>query len=254
MIELGQFVRDGGEDGGARPFADNEFLTMLLAMAAHDLRQPLQILMGTQHRLEQIVTGQTERECVRRGGVAIARLLDQFDRLADMLRLHQRISSLELGEVPVGPIFSQLLDEHADAACQKGIALRACGTTKIVQSEATLLTAALRNLLRNALQYTPAGGRVVLGCRLRGRFVSIEVIDTGTGIPLDRFSTIFQAFNRLDSTRSDGLGIGLFIVRRIAGLLGHRIGVHSRVGCGSRFAVQAPTPLAGTSAHVTVGC
>jgi signal transduction histidine kinase len=244
MIRIEQPTRDRGGEGGPQASAEDEFLTVLLAMAAHDLRQPLQVLMGTQSRLEQIVTGMAEREFLRRGGMAIEQLLDQFDRLADMLRLHQRVSSLELGEVAVAPIFTQLVHEHADAARQKGIELRVCRTGKTVHSEATLLTVALRNLVRNALKYTPGGGRVLLGCRSRGPDVSIEIIDTGGGIPADQFSRIFEAFHRLGSTRSDGLGIGLFVVRRIVDLLGHGISVDSRVGCGSRFAVHARTPLA----------
>jgi two-component system, OmpR family, phosphate regulon sensor histidine kinase PhoR len=138
-------------------------------------------------------------------------------------------------------MFTKLICENADAALAKGIELRVCRTTKVVQSDATLLTAVLRNLVRNALKYTPAGGRILLGCRCRGPETCIEVIDTGVGIPADQFSTIFRAFHRLDSARADGLGIGLFVVRRIVDLLGHAIEVRSRIGRGSRFAVRART-------------
>jgi signal transduction histidine kinase len=110
-----------------------------------------------------------------------------------------------------------------------------------VQSDAALLTVVLRNLVRNALKYTPAGGRVLLGCRSSGSEVAIEVIDTGSGIPADQFSTIFQAFHRLDSRQSDGLGIGLFVVRRIVDLLGHGIEVSSKLGQGSCFSMRART-------------
>jgi signal transduction histidine kinase len=241
MIMIEQPVPDGGGESEPSAAAEDEFLTVLLAMAAHDLRQPLQILVGTHRWLDRMVTGEKEREYLRRGDVAVEQLLDQFNRLADMLRLHLRVSSIEPVEVALAPIFAQLVRDHADAARQKGVDLRTCRTSKVVQSDAALLTVVLRNLVRNAVKYTPAGGRVLLGCRARGPEISIEVLDTGTGIPSDQFSRIFQAFDRLDSTRADGLGIGLFVVRRIVDLLGHRIDVHSEIGQGSCFAVRVRT-------------
>jgi Histidine kinase-, DNA gyrase B-, and HSP90-like ATPase len=70
----------------------------------------------------------------------------------------------------------------------------------------------LGNLIRNAVKYTDPAGRVLVGCRRRGAFMKIEVHDTGIGIPPDKLSN--EAFHRLDSTRADGLGLGLFVVRR----------------------------------------
>ena len=67
--------------------------------------------------------------------------------------------------------------------------------------------------------------------------VRVDVYDTGVGIAPEHLPQIFEAFQRLDSTRADGLGIGLFVVRRAVQLLGHRVEVHSQVGRGSRFSV-----------------
>ena len=71
----------------------------------------------------------------------------------------------------------------------------------------------------------------------------IDIYDTGIGMSADELPQIFEAFQRLDSSRSDGLGLGLFIVRRAVELLGHRIEVSSTVGRGSRFSVLAKTQL-----------
>jgi signal transduction histidine kinase len=70
------------------------------------------------------------------------------------------------------------------------------------------------------------GARV--GCCRRGALMKIEVYDTGMAIPSEKLSTVFEAFHRLDSTRADGLGLGLFVVRRAVDLLGHNIEVRSR--------------------------
>jgi len=69
--------------------------------------------------------------------------------------------------------------------------------------------------------------------------VRIDVYDTGVGISPEHLPRIFEAFERVDSTRPDGLGIGMFVVRRAVQLLGHRIEVSSAMGRGSRFSVFA---------------
>jgi signal transduction histidine kinase len=69
--------------------------------------------------------------------------------------------------------------------------------------------------------------------------IGIDVYDTGIGIPWDQIPRMFEAFTRLDPTRQDGLGIGLFIVRQAVRILGHRIDVASTPGRGSRFSIFA---------------
>jgi two-component system phosphate regulon sensor histidine kinase PhoR len=112
-----------------------------------------------------------------------------------------------------------------------------------------LLGGILRNLVRNAIKYTRPGGRILVGCWRRGPDVCIEVHDAGVGIPPDHLSKVFDAFHRVDSTHSDGLGLGLFVVRRTVDMLGHRIEVRSTVGSGSCFSVLAgvPAPAGGRS-------
>jgi two-component system, OmpR family, phosphate regulon sensor histidine kinase PhoR len=90
----------------------------------------------------------------------------------------------------------------------------------------------------NAIKYTDSG-RVLLSCRQRGTDMRIDIYDTGIGVSADQVPRAFEAFQRLDSTKSSGLGLGLFVVKRAVELLGHRIEVSSRVGRGSRFSVLA---------------
>jgi len=86
----------------------------------------------------------------------------------------------------------------------------------MVVSDAVLLDGILRNLVHNAVKYTPLGGRILVGCRRRRSHVRIEVHDTGVGIPPEHLCAIFSAFRRNDATGADGIGLGLFIVRRAA--------------------------------------
>ena len=106
-------------------------------------------------------------------------------------------------------------------------------------SHPTLLSAILRNLLRNALDYTPAGGRVLIACRRRGSQVHIEVRDNGIGIARDQLRQVFDAFHRCDTSHADGLGLGLFIVQRAAKFLGHQVEIRSAKGHGSCFTLIA---------------
>ena len=93
--------------------------------------------------------------------------------------------------------------------------------------------------MRNAAKYPEPGGCILVGCRRVRDGTRIDVYDTGVGIAPEYLPRIFDAFQRVDSTRADGLGIGLFVVRRAAQLLGHRIEVGSALGRGSRFSVIA---------------
>jgi signal transduction histidine kinase len=109
----------------------------------------------------------------------------------------------------------------------------------VILSQPVLLDGILRNLSRNAVDHTSPGGRILVGCRRRGATVRIEVHDTGEGIPPDKLASVFEPFFRLDETRSEGLGLGLFIVRRAADCVGHRVELRSAVGRGSCFTVVA---------------
>jgi signal transduction histidine kinase len=153
--------------------------------------------------------------------------------------MHQQAANVDPAPVRLEPLLSGLHLDHLIPARQKGVTLRLCRTRAAVMSDATLLEAVLRNLIRNALEYTRPGGRVLLGCRRRGRDIAIEVYDTGVGIAPDQLTRVFEAFQRIDSTCADGLGLGLFVVRRAGDLLGHRIEVRSAVGRGSCFSVLA---------------
>jgi two-component system, chemotaxis family, CheB/CheR fusion protein len=106
----------------------------------------------------------------------------------------------------------------------------------------------IRNLLSNALKYTRTG-KVLVGCRRRGSRLDIEVWDSGIGVPDTEMDAIFEEYHQVNNDareRSRGLGLGLFIVRRLCRLLGHEIRARSRFGKGSVFSVtvdRAPKGL-----------
>jgi two-component system, OmpR family, phosphate regulon sensor histidine kinase PhoR len=216
----------------------SDFQAALLGMAGHDLRQPLQIIQSAYEWLGARVAA-SEKARLERGERAIARLTEQLDRLVGALRLYEHTKSIEVAPVPLAPLLHRIGAENAEAAAEKGVELRIRPTAAAIMSHPVLLDGILRNLVRNAVKYTEPGGRILVGCRRAGRNVRIDVHDTGIGMAPEELPRIFEAFHRVDSTRGDGLGIGLFVVRRAVGLLGHRIEVSSAVARGSRFSVVA---------------
>jgi two-component system, sensor histidine kinase len=120
--------------------------------------------------------------------------------------------------------------------------LRAVPTDVVAHSDPALLERIVRNLIANAIRYTEEGG-VLVGCRHRGGGLWIEVYDTGRGIAETDRRRIFEEFvqlDRPDRDRSEGIGLGLAIVERLARLLGHPLAVRSIEGKGAVFSVQVP--------------
>jgi two-component system phosphate regulon sensor histidine kinase PhoR len=171
---------------------------------------------------------------------AIDRMSQQLKDLQGAFLLHDRAGHIELGAVRVDPLLRQACRESREIASRKTIGVRVVGTTASVLSDPLLLGIILRNLVSNAVKYTNPGGRILLGCRSFGSTVRIDVIDTGIGIADATMRRLFAAPTRFDPKRNDGLGIGLFIVRRAADLLGHRVDVCSTPHRGSRFSIVAP--------------
>ena len=213
---------------------------MLLAIAGHDLRQPLQVIQGAHDLLGLGVRTETELRLLRSGQSAIDRLKDQLDQLLAAIRLREHAEGVKLTPVPIGPLFRQVRHEHEIAALRKGVSIRTVQTTATIHSNALLLSTVLRNLLGNAIKYTEPGGRILVGCRHVGESIRIDVYDTGIGMPADQIPRIFEAFTRLDPMRRDGLGVGLFIVRQAIGLLGYRVDINSTPSQGTRFSIFVP--------------
>jgi signal transduction histidine kinase len=221
----------------ARPHKVSNFEAVLLAIAGHDLRQPLQVIQGAHELLGLGVRTSSELRYLRSGQNAIDRLKEQLEQILTALRVRECSRRLELRPVRVLQVLRQACRENEQAALSKGIRIHMVSSDVSILSDSLLLGAVLRNLVSNAIKYTQPGGRVLLGCRHSGSSIRIDVYDTGIGISGEQMPKIFEAFTRLDAARCDGLGVGLFIVRQAIGILGHRIDVASTPCRGSRFSI-----------------
>ncbi len=222
----------------------SEAKSKLLAVASHDLRQPVQSLFLFVEVLSGRLQGHAALPLVNNLRQALDTLKSLLDGLLDMARLESGTIAATPVRLRLDDLISRLLAEYEPRARQKGLELRSVRSGVWVISDPSLLERILRNLIENALKYTPAG-RVLLGVRRRGAQARIEVWDTGAGIPSHQLDTIFEEFTQIKDTRTErGLGLGLAIVKRLARLLNHQVTVRSVLDKGSVFAVVLPRAAA----------
>jgi signal transduction histidine kinase len=214
--------------------------TRYLAIAGHDLRQPLQVMMM---KLESGIANSNGRmrSSLETAQRAAERLSGQLDLLANIVRADLEGSGLQLQihEVRMQDVLEDVASSHRETALAKGIGFHAVESRLAVCSNRDALLTIVNNLVLNAINYT-SEGRILIGCRRRGAMCRIEVHDTGPGIPYESRVKIFKAFTRLDPEASFGLGLGLSIARETAAQLKHTLTLHSAPGKGSCFCVEVP--------------
>ncbi len=223
-------------------------MARLLAVAGHDLRQPLQVaMMSVDRALGDGVSPTTERRLL----IAVDAMARLGRELSDIARLSQKGAGLRPRRrtLQLADVFAQLEQDwafYADACRTK---LNIQGTSLLVRSDSNMLQSILRNLVGNAIKFSGPGGQVDVNCRVEGRSVVIEVRDNGSGIPPARLTRIFDAFERGDQgSQHDGLGLGLHIVRQMADLLRHPVSVRSIERVGTTFAIELPRHLSSRQA------
>ncbi|MFL1415587.1 NahK/ErcS family hybrid sensor histidine kinase/response regulator [Pseudomonas fildesensis] len=212
--------------------------TKFLAAVSHDLLQPLNAArLFTSALLER-----PSETLVRNVSNSLEDVENLLGTLVDISKLDAGVIKADITPFALSELLDNLAAEYTELARSEGLALHFVGCSALVRSDIQLLARILRNLLSNAIRYTYKG-RVVLGCRRQHQRLLIQVWDSGMGIAEERLEEIFQEFKRGDVQRPDqdrGLGLGLAIVEKIAGILGHRITVKSWPGKGSMFSVEVP--------------
>lgn len=216
--------------------------TRFLAAASHDLRQPLQALNLFVYALEGKEKDEEKREIINLIRNSLDSLKELLNTLLDISKLEAGVVHPNIKDFSVGPMIDRIRSELTAIAWASDLELRTVSSSAEVHCDPSLLETILRNLVDNAIKYTDKG-RVLVGCRQRGEWIRFEVWDTGPGIPEDQHELIFQDFYQIDNEarkRTQGLGLGLSIVRRMAALLGCTIGCESRPGKGAMFWVLVP--------------
>jgi signal transduction histidine kinase len=230
----------------------NRSKTQFLAAASHDLRQPLHALSMAVAVMQARHPADTDTAHVQRMARSVRSLSNLLNTLLDVSQLDAGLIQANPGTVSLAALFDEVHEEFSSVAMQKTIRLEVTPSTLAVHSDSQLLGRMIKNLISNAIKYTPAGGHVQLHAHDDGQQIVITVADTGIGIAASKQEMVFTDFVQLDNPERDsnkGLGLGLAIVRRMSELLVHPVTLQSLPGIGSLFTVSAPYPtdLAGST-------
>jgi signal transduction histidine kinase/CheY-like chemotaxis protein len=228
----------------AKEVADraNETKTRFLAAASHDLRQPLSSALLFLESIGESALSGLDLDYLNKARVALASLSNLLDTLLDVARLDSGGIEPQYAEFPVSAVLDRIVPEFESVARAAGLKLDFVPSTAWVRSDLHLLETVLRNLISNAIRYTPRG-RLLVGCRRRRDGLLIAIHDTGIGIEAEHLDAIFAAYYQIPAggrARTTGIGLGLSIVERISTLLELHREVRSTPGRGSLFAVLVP--------------
>ncbi len=245
----GELTRLNAELERAKAEADdaNVSKTRFVAAASHDILQPLN---AARLYVTSLIERQRQGEdanLVQNIDASLEAVEEIFAALLDISRLDTGAMKPELADFRIDELLQRLEVEFAPLAREKGLDLVFVPCSLTVRSDRRLLRRLLQNLVSNAIKYTPAG-RVLVGCRRRGKHLRIDVYDTGIGIPHSKRRAVFKEFHRLDQGARVARGVGPRSLDRRA----HR----ARARLRGRAAIERRPRLAvfGRSAACDGGC
>lgn len=234
----------------AKDFAEaaSHAKSQFLAMASHDLRQPLQALSLFMATLQAMarrpqLLGTEVGHIASRLQATLNGLGRLLDGLFDLSRLDSGTIAVVRRPTRVAQLLTEVHTAFAGPAQAKGLRFKVVVPHSLwVDTDPLLLQRVLSNLVANALRYTEHGS-ILVGCRPQGKLVAFQVLDTGIGIATQESSKIFGEFYQVADVareREHGMGLGLAIVQRLVLLLGGQVRVQSTLGKGSVFSVLLP--------------
>ncbi|AMV38209.1 ATP-binding protein [Planctomyces sp. SH-PL62] len=235
----------------------NRLKSDFLATMSHELRTPLNSIIG----FSEVLGGNenlNERQRRYVGNIQTSgkMLLGMINDILDLAKIESGKMEVRGEDFSIRDVCEALTNLTRPMADRKDVTLecRLDEAIPLLRQDPGKIRQILYNLLSNAIKFTPEGGRVTLRARTDGRFVVLEVEDTGIGIAEEDRDTIFEKFRQAKApgqaddvlTREhQGTGLGLSIVRELARLLGGEIHLRSQLGQGSTFTVRIPLQLAG---------
>jgi CheY-like chemotaxis protein len=242
--------------------------TRFLASATHDLRQPAHAMAMLVGRLKYLPLDAQSQAVVAHLDASVHELGRMLDSLLDLTKLDAGSVQATLVATPLNEVLQRLELAIGPSAQAKGLRLRIRPSPFWAMTDVQLLERVVLNLAHNAVRYTDQGS-IFIGCRRvrNASAVRIDVCDSGAGISTENQKKIFQAYvqapavtnaataaSHSASAASQGHGLGLHIVERMAQFLGAKVELRSAPGCGSRFSITLPlaTPLLSSPTHAAL--
>ncbi|RLV58585.1 response regulator [Parashewanella curva] len=219
--------------------------SQFLKACSHDLLQPIaaaKLFCASLHNQQNLSS--TQQQTIEHIDASLEHANDLIKDLNEVTLIESGGIIPEKAPFAIQTLFDELFTEFELLCQQANIYFRIVPSQLWINSDKKLLRRILQNFLSNACRYAPHS-RLLLGCRHQSNQVSIQVIDTGSGIPSDKQELIFQQFTQLktNTTSSKGLGLGLNIARNLAHLLQHPLTLASEVGKGANFSILVPRAI-----------
>ncbi|MCM3881526.1 MAG: ATP-binding protein [Vicinamibacterales bacterium] len=217
-----------------------------VANVSHELRTPLTAVRGYVEALMDEPASPAQQktflEVIDRHTARMERLVRDLLRLA---RLDAHQETAEMRSIDVAALFRTVLADLTEPIARKQIAvdLQIEPAAASIEADITKLQDAVRNLVENAVNYSPDGGRIELAARVEGEAIELVVADRGPGLPESDLGRVFERFYRVDRSRTrdpGGTGLGLSIVRQLVELHGGRVRAANRPDGGAVFTVSLP--------------
>lgn len=227
----------------------NKLKSDFVATMSHELRTPLNVILGYNDLLLDGAFGELpeeQRDAQRRIERSAWELLDLINATLDVSRIESGHLPVVVCRVRLQDLADDINRETREMQARPGLSLTWDIPADLppLQSDPVKLKVILKNLVTNALKFTDEG-EVAVHAKLENGRVHLVVDDTGIGIPPDSLETVFEPFRQLDASmtrRHGGVGLGLYITRRLCELMGGTVSVRSEVGKGSSFRVELPNP------------
>ncbi|SAL87716.1 integral membrane sensor hybrid histidine kinase [Caballeronia arvi] len=219
-----------------------------IAAISHDLRQPLTMLGLKLDYIERSIKSTELVADVSNAQRQVDAMEGMINGALDICRLESGTWNVEIQEVALPSLLRGIVVDMQPLAEAKGLKMRLHYRPYLVRTDRPALDRIIRNMVTNAIRYTPSEqgrkkGHVLVSCQRRGSHIKISVWDNGIGIPEGRQADIFKSYVQVDNperNREKGFGLGLSIVQGLANLLGHKLEIDSTPGRGSRFSVVVP--------------
>ncbi|WP_460135146.1 ATP-binding response regulator [Pseudomonas sp. S1_E04] len=220
--------------------AANQEKSRFLAQASHDLRQPIHSIGLFTACLRDANLGSEELRLVDNIDRSLHTVSQLFRSILDIYTLDNGKLEPQSEPVNLGALLQDVVKQNTEAARWAGVELRLRPCRHWVNVNAGLLSTMVQNLVSNTLKYA-SGQPVLIGVRPRGEGLAIVIYDKGRGISAEHLPDVFKEFYRVRHARDkdvEGLGLGLSIVKRISQLINLDIQLDSRLGQGTRAAIE----------------
>ncbi len=242
-------ARQDAEEKSLALDALNRQKNLLFSIFAHDLRNPLQAMLGMSELLgDAVALNNLSLAGERARGIedAIIQANQMMNSLFAWASLQMDTIAVALTDVDLNDIVDETVAQTLLAARDKGLTLHAAHSDMRVRAHAGMLTAVLRNLVSNGIKFTRPGGTITIAAHRLNEGVEVSVADTGIGMAPERAADLFKLDRRhttAGTAGERGSGLGLLLCRDLVVRQGGDLVVQSMIGCGTTFSFRLPSVI-----------